>query len=224
MLEKYLNPKYNWLSQNSKIAKMTGVKTYNFGVPAYRSAAGFVTCPKAASCVKGCYAKSGAYLFSNVAKVFEVRLELSQSDRFVSTINAEIKRRKVGRIRINDSGDMYSTEYFEKWLEICKANPTCKFYAYTKMVSMVKAYALKGLIPNNFVIILSYGGTEDKLIDRKVDRHAWVFSSAEALVKQGYADAHIDDSVATGTNPKIGLIYHGTKSIDNTDWGKVKGL
>lgn len=213
---------YNWLTQNSKIAKMTGVKTFNWGIPAYRSADGFKTCPNAAACAKGCYATQGAYLFSNVAKVFEQRLKLSQAPRFVEIINSEIKRRNVKRLRVHDAGDFYNIEYLDKWIKIIEANPQTQFYCYTKMVSVFKRYAAEDRIPDNFIVIYSYGGTEDKLIDKQNDRHSWVFSSVEALQAAGYADAHVDDSVALGENGRIGLVYHGTKSIENTDWGKVK--
>jgi len=213
---------YNWLTQNSKIAKMSGVRTYNWGIPAYKSADGFKTCPNAAACAKGCYATMGAYRFSNVAKVFERRLKLAKSPRFGIIIDAEIKRRKVQRLRIHDSGDFFSREYLQTWLNVIKANPETQFYAYTKMVSWFNELRADGLIPENFIIIYSYGGTQDKLINRDTDRHSWVFSSVEALRAAGYADAHVDDSVALGDNHKIGLVYHGIKSIENTDWLKVK--
>jgi hypothetical protein len=222
MLTKYDDPKYNWLTQNSKMAKMSGVKTYNWGIPAYRSADGFSTCPNAAACVKGCYATMGAYKFSNVAKVFEERLKLARGDRFVGTMNAEIKRRKVLRLRIHDSGDFFNAEYLDKWISIMHANPSVQFYAYTKMISLFKSYSAAGKIPSNFIVVFSYGGKEDKLISRSSDRHSWVFPSVEALQAAGYADAHVDDSTALGANPRIGLVYHGTKSIENTDWSKVK--
>lgn len=213
---------YNWLTQNSKIAKMSGVKTYNWGIPAYQSAKGFKTCPNAAACAKGCYATMGAYTFSNVAKVFENRLKIALSKRFVKTINAELIRRKVERLRIHDSGDFFNVEYLDKWLQIINANPNVQFYAYTKMIRMFNYYKMKGLIPSNFIVIYSYGGTEDKLINRATDRHSWVFSSVEELNTAGYADAHENDAIALGSNHKIGLVYHGTKSMKNTDWSKVK--
>jgi Gene product 88 len=219
---RFSDANYNWLTQNSKMAKMSGVKTFNWGIPAYRSADGFKTCPNAAACAKGCYATMGAYLFSNVTKVFEQRLKLSQAPRFVEIINSEIKRRNVQRLRVHDSGDFYNVEYLDKWIKIIEANPTTQFYAYTKMISVFKKYAANDRIPDNFVVIYSYGGTEDKLIDKKNDRHSWVFSSVEALQVAGYADAHVDDSVALGENGRIGLVYHGTKNIENTDWGRVK--
>lgn len=213
---------YNWLTQNAKIAKMSGVKTYNWGIPAYSSTTGLKTCPNAAACAKGCYATMGAYKFSNVAKVFERRLKLALSPKFTLIIDAEIKRRGVKRLRIHDSGDFFSREYTARWFTIIKANPQVEFYAYTKMVSLFKELYADGQVPTNLTIIYSYGGTEDKLIDRSNDRHSWVFSSLEALNAAGYAAANVDDAIALGSNPRIGLVYHGTKSLKNTDWGKVK--
>ena len=164
----------------------------------------------------------GAYTFSNVASVFEARLKLAQSKSFVEVISAEIQRRGAERIRIHDSGDFFSLEYVTKWVSIIKANPSVQFYAYTKMVRLFKDLTARKELPANLTLIYSYGGTEDKLIDPKVDRHSAVFSSEEELLAAGYADSSEDDAVALGTNPKIGLIYHGTKNIENTDWSKVK--
>lgn len=126
------------------------------------------------------------------------------------------------RVRIHDSGDFFDTEYIHAWLSIMRANPETQFYAYTKMISVFKYYAKRGILPANFTVIYSYGGTQDKLIDKAVDRHSWVFPSLYALRKARYAAANVNDAVALGKNPRIGLVYHGTKNIENTDWGKVK--
>lgn len=212
---------YNWLTQNSKIKKMTGVKTYNWGIPAYKSQSGFRTCPNAAACAIGCYATMGAYTFSNVAKVFEARLVLSKSDAFVRVISAELTRRQVKRLRVHDSGDFYNEEYLLKWFNIMRRHPHVQFYAYTKMVTLIKKYQRLGLAPANFTVVFSQGGTQDKLINTKSDRHSRVFVDVKSLKQARYADAHVNDSVAVGRNPKIGLVYHGTKSYVNTNWNKV---
>lgn len=50
----------NLLTQNSKIKKTSKkleVRLFNFGIPAYKSASGKITCPFAGDCVKFCYAK-----------------------------------------------------------------------------------------------------------------------------------------------------------------------
>ena len=50
----------NLLTQNSKLkrtSKELGLRVFNFGIPAYKSASGKLTCPFADECVKFCYAK-----------------------------------------------------------------------------------------------------------------------------------------------------------------------
>lgn len=206
------------LTRNSKIKKSKH-RTFNFGIPAYKSASGMFTCPNAGACAKGCYALAGAYLFSNVAQAFERRLAVTMSESFAETMLKEIDANRAERIRIHDSGDFYSEEYLNKWLEVIKARPKVLFYAYTKMISLFKRR--KADIPKNFLVVFSFGGTEDKLIDVKRDRHSLVFTSIKELKSRGYADASNQDDVALGKNKRIGLVYHGTKNIENTNWTKV---
>jgi hypothetical protein len=207
-----------FLVRNSKIKK-SEKRTFNFGIPAYQSATGLKTCPNAGACAKGCYALAGAYRFSNVAQAFERRLTATQSEEFISLMIADIDKQRAERIRIHDSGDFYNEEYLDRWIAIMKARPSVQFYAYTKMISMFKRRMSD--MPSNFTLIFSFGGTEDKLIDVERDRHSLVFESEEQLHASGYADASNQDDIALGTNPKIGLVYHGTKKIENTNWGKV---
>lgn len=225
----------NLLSQNAKMKKSSqnGIELYNFGIPAFRSETGLATCPNAGHCASGCYARSGTYNFSNVARAYEARLQVTQSDTFVMVMIAEvnlklIQARSKGRsclIRIHDSGDFYSKDYAKKWFTIMKhfANDTdCKFYAYTKMVTMFEELKSQNEIPNNFNIIYSYGGKQDSQIDTTKHRHSKVFENETDLLAQGYSDASNDDLVAAlGSNPKIGLVYHGTKKYTNTTWSKV---
>lgn len=210
-----------YLTQNSKIKNSSGIKTYNFGIPAYKSNTGLVTCPMADKCVKGCYATMGAYKFSNVAKAYEERLQLTLSESFITIMDSEIKKRKVMKVRIHDSGDFYSPKYLDKWLEVMKLNPDVQFYAYTKMVKVFKDYESKGLMPSNFTYIYSYGGKQDSLITKERERHSKVFESIEQLVEQGYIDASKDDNLALTNNHKVGLVYHGNKNYTNTDWKGV---
>lgn len=215
------------LTQNSKMKKSSanGIEVYNFGIPAFQAKDGLKTCPQAGRCATGCYARSGTYRFSNVAKAYEARLELTQSDRFVPSMVAEIgyKANKASIkgnhciIRIHDSGDFYNVSYWDKWRIIMTQVPYVKYYAYTKMIQFFNDR--KAHRPLNFTLIYSLGGKQDHLIDLQTDRHSKVFESTEALLAEGYADASHDDMVALGPNPKIGLVYHGTKKFTNTKWG-----
>lgn len=200
----------NILTQNSKLKKTSkhfGVKVFNFGIPAYRSATGKVTCPFAGDCVKFCYAKKGAYIWKNVRPAFEKRYELTRSDKFIDKMNAEITIKEPDYVRIHDSGDFYSPEYLQKWLAVAIHNPHVRFYAYTNSVQMVKDVKL----PDNFDVIFSDSGKQKHLINEEEDRHTKIFHSHNELISAGYADASSFDLMATkwfNKTNKVGLIFH----------------
>jgi hypothetical protein len=134
---------------------------------------------------------------------------------------AELDKTRAERLRVHDSGDFFNPEYLQLWLDIAYARPNVQFYAYTKSVSWVKAAQAAGQVPKNFTIVFSFGGREDALIDKAKDRHSWVFSSNEAMLAAGYADTtETDDNAANPSVRCVGLVYHGTKKIENTDWTK----
>ncbi len=210
------------LTQNSKMRKTTTASVWNFGIPAFKSVTGLVTCPAARACVSGCYARSGAYLFSNVAKAYEARLQVTLQSDFADQMQVEIDALKAKHkklvIRIHDSGDFYSLEYVNKWFEVINSNPSVKFYAYTKRVHLFKSLKV---LPDNFTLIYSYGGIDDRLIDVKKDRHSKVFETLKELKVARYIDVANDDLLALGKNKKVGLVYHGAKNYENTAWSKV---
>lgn len=194
----------NLLTRNSKIAKMSGAYTVNWTLPAIK------TCPQAGLCKTGCYASQGAYKWSPSVKAHERNFELTKQDDFVQLISAELTRRKkIKRVRIHDAGDFYNESYMGKWLMIAARHPDIEFYAYTKMVKMFKIFER---LPRNFIVIYSFGGRQDSLIDVTKDRHSRVFDSLAELKSARYADSSKDDAIATGLNPRIGLVYHGAKS------------
>ena len=223
--------KLNLLSQNSKIKKSfladgREAVVFNFGIPAFKSQSGEFTCPNASACATGCYARSGAYLFSNVAKKFESRFEATKLDSFGAEIQKDldsIKKKYLGKakifIRIHDSGDFYSPEYLAKWIKIMLVNADLNFYAYTKMISLFKKSSGVNSV-KNFSYIFSFGGREDHLI-KSTDRHSMVFSSTSDLEKHSYADTSSNDLIALGENKKIGLVFHHAKNFDNTTWGQI---
>jgi len=211
----------NLLTQNRKMKKSKDKRTFNFGIPAYKDKVGNKTCPNAAACIVGCYANAGAYMFSNVKSAFEARLKATKQNNFAELIQLELDKKRVERLRIHDSGDFYSLEYTMKWFEVMKANPSIHFYAYTKMVSMFKVLTLAGHIPSNFTLIYSFGGTQDKLIDKNTDRHSMVFETHKERKIAKYSNTTEDDRHAVGLNIRVGLVYHGAKLYKNTTWNKV---
>ena len=200
----------NLLTQNSKLKKTSkelGLRVFNFGIPAYKSASGKLTCPMADSCVKFCYAKKGAYIWSNVKPAFEKRYQLSKTDKFVDAMNAEIRKKKPDYVRVHDSGDYYSRAYLKKWIDIANSNPNVRFYSYTNMIDMM----LKTSLPSNYDIIFSDSGKQKHLIDETKHRHTKIFSSHADLDRASYTDASSIDLMATkwfnDTN-KVGLVFH----------------
>ena len=200
----------NLLTQNSKLKKTSkalSLRVFNFGIPAYKSASGKLTCPMADECVKFCYAKKGAYIWGNVKPAFEKRYELSKTDDFISAMNAEIQSKKPDYVRVHDSGDYYSKAYLDKWIEIAIHNPNVRFYSYTNMIEMF----LNTSLPDNYDIIFSDSGKQKSLINPLKHRHTKIFSTSFALQEAGYADASSVDLMATkwfnNTN-KVGLIFH----------------
>jgi hypothetical protein len=200
----------DFLTQNSKLKKTSkelGVRVFNFGIPAYKSASGKLTCPFAKDCVKYCYAQKGAYIWGNVSPAFERRYEATKLDTFVDLMTQEVRRKKVDFLRIHDSGDYYSPAYLEKWLQIARNNPQTKFYSYTKSVPLFENVEL----PENFDVIFSQGSKVDFLIEPETMRHSKIFKSAEELTIAGYVDASKIDLYATkwyNENHKVGLIFH----------------
>lgn len=229
--------KYNLkslLSKNNKMKKSGGkeIEVLNWTIPAFISRDGFKTCPNAGVLAVGCYARSGAYNWSNVSNVHHAKLDASQDLGFAETMIEEIKKnhKRVSKkskqlyIRIHDAGDFYSLDYALTWMRIIRALPDVEFYAYTKQVEMFKNIQTKYdyKLPDNFTLIFSYGGKQDKLINVETDRHSAVFETQEELYAAGYVDATKDDILALGDNHKVGLVYHGTKSFKNTAWENAK--
>ena len=200
----------NLLTQNSKLKKTSkalNLRVFNFGIPAYKSASGKLTCPMADECVKFCYAKKGAYVWSNVQPAFEKRYQLSKTIEFIDAMNAEIEKKRPDYVRVHDSGDYYSRSYLAKWIAIAKANPSVRFYSYTNMVDMMH----KADLPENYDIIFSDSGKQKHMINKEVDRHTKIFDSKQGLKDAGYVDASDTDLYATkwfNQTNRVGLVFH----------------
>ena len=200
----------NLITQNTKLKKtsrITGLRVFNFGIPAFEDADGKRTCPFAGSCAKFCYAQKGAYIWSNVKPAFQFRYLATKSDDFVENMVAELTKKRVDILRVHDSGDYYSKAYIGKWMEIAKRLPNVRFYSYTKSVPLF----LDLDIPDNYDIIFSEGGTRDDLIDYTTHRHARIFDDYDAMNQAGYVDAMKSDLMATkwfNDSNKVGLVMH----------------
>ena len=205
------------LTNGNRELKADGIFTWSLPALAAKLSTGknMLVCPSAGVCAQLCYARSGTYNFSNVKAAHTRNLEMITDNptAWKERISEELKTKRYegGKsVRIHDSGDFFSSYYFELWLQIARENPHVFFYAYTKEVEMVKSYGL----PTNFVIIFSMGGTQDHLVDKENDRHADVFPSMEALLEAGYTDQEESDLLAaTLPTNKIGIVVNNIKHL-----------
>ena len=199
----------NLLTQNAKMKKTSKenkAKIFNFSIPAYKTKEGKVTCPFADSCVKYCYAQKGNYTrFPKVQELMEQKYKISKTNTFIPLMNEEIRKKKATHVRIHDSGDFYSPEYLNKWVQIANDNKEVIFYAYTKSIK----FFVDGLaLPKNLKIIFSEGSKTDNLINVDKHRHARIFKTVEELNASGYINASNNDLKAITDNKKVGLVYH----------------
>ena len=77
--------------------------------------------------------------------------QLTTAQDFVQVMIDTIAKKKVAgaalaTIRIHESGDAYSQEYLNKWLEIATALPLVTFYMYTKSFMLDFSKRPKNLI------------------------------------------------------------------------------
>jgi len=198
----------NLLTQNAKLKKTStknNMRVMNFSLPAYKTITGKTVCPFAKDCIKYCYAQKGNYKYPSVIKGLNNRYELSKTADFIPKMNATIILERPTHVRIHDSGDFYSPEYLQKWVDIATQNKDVIFYAYTKSIK----FFINGLkLPKNLKIIFSEGSKTDNLINTAKDRHARIFKSKELLEAAGYVNASDNDLKAITDNKKVGLVYH----------------
>lgn len=173
------------------------------------------TCPNAGRCKHGCYAGTGRMGCPTAQNAYAENLIMIEDGTFEERISEEIateaaKAARGGkqlRIRIHDTGDFFSEEYLDTWIRVMQRFPEVRFYAYTKMVSLVSSKVL----PANLRIVYSYGGKEDALLDtiRDVAKAAVIGESAPLPL--GYADGSHDDFWAS-EGMSVAIRYHGPKS------------
>lgn len=119
-------------------------------------------------------------------------------------------------VRVHDSGDYFSDDYFGAWVMVAQERPQTVFYSYTKALPMwasrldqVGDGHTPGSVPN-FVLTASHGGTHDDLIAQLGLRSARVVFSEQEAAALGLDIDH-DDSHAMCHGPDFALLLHGTQ-------------
>lgn len=119
---------------------------------------------------KGCYAIKAQKIFKNTKLYRDRQLKASKSYAFPDLICSELKRYEAALqtlgikeriVRIHSSGEFYSNEYINKWIDIAKHNPNWTFYAFTKRIEEFPLTMPKLMkLPNMFITNSLY---EDKI-------------------------------------------------------------
>ena len=123
---------------------------------------------------KDCYAIKAERMYKNtrIFRAFHYELikeALKDSDKrsyLQDYINVELRRYatifKEPIVRLHSSGDMFSSKYFDFWIDIINKNKDIEFYTYTKILTNKQIDVINSLMPN-FNIVKSM--IDDKYIN-----------------------------------------------------------
>ena len=137
----------------SKPSKMPG---YAYSIPAQACGVGSKLRGVAGSICSKCYALKGRYVFSNVKRALQRRLESLTHPLWVDAMAFLINQAGVNVFRHHDSGDLQSLEHLEKIAEVCRLTPDVRHWLPTREYAIVTAYKEKhGSFPDNLNIRLS---------------------------------------------------------------------
>lgn len=133
-------------ARNKKLIPNKNNKWYIWNLPAV------ITCPGAtAQCIKYCYARKAEKMYPSANKKraynYIATFDNNFTERLIYTLYVELyAAEKNGarlNVRIHESGDFYSRDYFEKWLiaglEFRENNIT--FWNYTKSFDFIDSPA-----------------------------------------------------------------------------------
>ena len=113
-------------------------------------------------------------------------------------------------VRVHEAGDFWTEQYMRAWFMVAASRPHQKFYAFTKSLGMW--LTLKDIIPPNFYLTASQGGTLDYLIPKYPEvfqRVAYVVYTEEEAAERGLEIDH-DDSHCLVDKP-FALLVHGSQ-------------
>ncbi len=214
--------KFSRVKGNAKL-KVLGSKAYTFSLPAGHS------CPFAKECLSfadektgkttdgpdtkfRCFSASTEAIFPATRRQRHYNFKLLKKSTNQMMLIAKSIPSDAKIIRIHVSGDYYNEAYFVAWMKVAKMTPNIVYYGYTKSVRYLAKY--KDEMPSNFRFTASYGGKEDKLIEKHDLKSAKVvFHPNEAKAQKLKIDH--DDSLAINSKKSFALLLHGKQAKDS---------
>ena len=119
-------------------------------------------------------------------------------------------------VRPGVGGDFFNGRYFKAWMEVASMFPDIHFYSYTKSLPYWIDNA--DLIPDNYTLTASRGGSHDELIDIHGLKCAEVVFSVEEAAEKGL-EIDYDERHAIIGKESFALLIHGTQP--KGFWGRV---
>jgi len=135
----------------------------------------------------------------------------NQLDNLVELIQTSMAVQKPrDLVRVHESGDFWTDNYFRAWMAVAKDRPNQTFYAYTKALTLW--YNYRDEVPDNFKLTASYGGRLDDMITQFPNvftRYSRVVYTEQEAADLGLEVDH-DDSHCLGDKP-FALLVHGSQ-------------
>lgn len=141
---------------------------------------------------------------------------IGQAGKFMSEAINKAKTKNVTHVRIHESGDFFSPEYFRMWMHTARLNPGLIFYAYSKNLPMILEYGLENL-PRNFYLTASKGGKFDHLIDEGFFPRYSVVVKNQAEADSQALEVDHDDSHCWKQDGPFALLVHGNQPA-GSEW------
>ncbi len=130
-----------------------------------------------------------------------------------------VRKKSTKLVRIHESGDFYSADYFAVWMHVCRLIPDLTFYAYSKNLPMILEYGMD-MLPKNFYLTASKGGKFDYLIEEgHFPRYSVVVKNEEEADAMGLEVDH-DDTHCYKQDGPFALLVHGNQPA-GSEWRKA---
>lgn len=218
-------------------AKLYEQDTATFSVPA-----GY-TCPGASKCLAWadretgklqdgehtdhrCYAASLEAIYPALRKSVDRNLALLKQaggkKEMASLISMSLPGRRFHNIRVHVSGDFFSQDYFDAWVDVARINHDRLFYGYTKSLPMW--INRRADLPKNMVLTASWGGKWDAMIKPHRLRSAIVVHHPHEAVLLGLRVDHDDGCARLNDGQDFALLLHGVQPAGSKAAESIKLL
>lgn len=146
------------------------------------------SCGNCEVCKRDCYVRSSyrfpCVIFSQAINTWGMRHAMARMEQDFAK---QLRKSKIGVVRINQSGELESLDELAMWCRLAMANPTKKFYVYTKNYGVATEALKTGIVPSNFTILFSVwhdvGVKEYESVKEYENVKAFVYDDGQLSIK-----------------------------------------